>query len=923
MSIGECRESIWISRYAKNRINDNTSTGLVKLLYNRDKGGRICYKRVLVVQSICAFFEFYKHDIWGQRIRLLTGPCRSYHEKVSSYLLNKKYVLSGNNNHYKSKYVISVKKIKDNSVLLTLRLIAPNQVCDLTLEILKLYRDLFKGGQVVTYPQTYQDIQFLPSRTRDDYKGTLLVSDKNLVIFSTEFISLEIKDLLGNESINVADFGNVKGDKKRSFFIFTKVKNVKNSAVLLRKYLITFREGSGSVNVKHNKDETTHFGNSKDLFLIPPKLYKKKKGLFKVDSKVVVYINPKLSLTSFFFKAIYTATKIKLNLKTVTHPNYELSKLRKPFILFRQTNLNKTGNDKFSIKIDQDKIVVLGSNLRSLVYGAYVLISMLKRVKTSWGIPCCEIIDWPDVKIRGQCIECSPPGIHSIRLFERYIDALARARINTILFYNAPKQVLGLKGKGNRRFWTSRELEKIANYARSLGIEIWTGMICKFNHEAFPEITQKGTNFYDPCNSLSYKVLFGLYDTLLKIFYPRRFLIGHDEIKGLEKYAHIHNIDPAELFATDVNKICRWLMTRNIDTIIWGDMLLDCKKWGREIGYANSKNPVYRSGDTAEAINKLSKNIKIFDWHYDLKSEYRSIRFFRQKGFTVYGCYWNNKEASEMMARSVKKYRGEGVFGTDWGFWRTLSPASTTLCGAMFGWSSSYKTPKKDLDVWGLASVLWSDFIPKYNIQEPIMLRNYCNETTFDKSYADNKGIFAVGPLLDLRNLRTGLRILGGIKFILFEANGGATNNCIVVSNSKNRNIEIKFKPLRANAIAFLHTCYIEEPSYSLKTVGKYIIEYEGGSRTSVDLKEGWNITDVRSSVGLRYNAWNLTRAPDILLGAKLVWRGFSKTGIPLNLQVYLWKNKYPKKKIMRILICPKPTKEMTRIALLAITALN
>jgi len=150
-----------------------------------------------------------------------------------------------------------------------------------------------------------------------------------------------------------------------------------------------------------------------------------------------------------------------------------------------------------------------------------------------------------------------------------------------------------------------------------------------------------------------------------------------------------------------------------------------------------------------------------------------------------------------------------------------------------------------------------------------------------------------------------------------------------VVASSSDRkgghasSVRLKFQGMRAKALAFLHTCYVEEPQYRPVRLGAYKIVYPDGTRERIELIEGWNITDIRSSPGLRHNDWSFARCPDVLIGSRLAWRGQSLTGLPLNLQVLIWKNPYPQKKVKQIIVQANGSDEYTKIALLAVTALN
>ena len=109
-----------------------------------------------------------------------------------------------------------------------------------------------------------------------------------------------------------------------------------------------------------------------------------------------------------------------------------------------------------------------------------------------------------------------------------------------------------------------------------------------------------------------------------------------------------------------------------------------------------------------------------------------------------------------------------------------------------------------------------------------------------------------------------------------------------------------------------------------VRKLGRYLVEYDddGGSET-IDLLDNWNITDIRSSEGLRHNDWTFLRSPDVLIGSRPVWHGGSASGLPLNLQLFVWNNPHPAKKIHRITLIAADEPKGTKLALLGLTFLQ
>ena len=107
------------------------------------------------------------------------------------------------------------------------------------------------------------------------------------------------------------------------------------------------------------------------------------------------------------------------------------------------------------------------------------------------------------------------------------------------------------------------------------------------------------------------------------------------------------------------------------------------------------------------------------------------------------------------------------------------------------------------------------------------------------------------------------------------------------------------------------------------REIGQYVIEYSDGKKETISLVQNWNITDIRSEPSLRHNSWSFSRMPQIILGSDVAWEGLSETGIPLNVQNFIWKNPYPEIPIRKIELKAKEIKQKLKIALLGITLLG
>lgn len=597
-------------------------------------------------------------------------------------------------------------------------------------------------------------------------------------------------------------------------------------------------------------------------------------------------------------------------------------------IVIKTVAMSGVPAEGFSIEIKPSGVTIAGADARGSLYGVYALQSRIVNSGNAWKVSCGTLKDWPDLRIRGVCLELQIPVIRDVSLMKRYLLALSRARCNTIILYHQPDHVDAWRRIIDDGGWTKAQIREIAAYARSLNIDVWGGIVSHFDEKKFPSMNLfRESNHYNPFDSASYSILFSLYDEILDAYSPKTLLIGHDEISGLSLYADKYHMSSSDILADDVNKIRDWLAQKGVRTAMWGDMLLEYKVWGSLVGDTNSQTNKLMSGATHLAINRISKDVIILDWHYAeyiTPAEYRSIEYFSKQGFAVIGSPYYKAAASNLMAKSVRSYGGAGLIGTNWGFDITLSPASTTLYTLLSGWSIAVKVDSDGDDIEALAQMLRPEIYNHAPVRQiPVDLEKYSNSSLKDTTLGNNLGIFDSAPKIDLAGIPLGKSVMGGIAFMVKEAE----KNAVVVTQSPGSiapttKMETINVGQRADAVAFLQTAYISKPQGGVVKVGEYAIVYETGRKISVPLLENYNITDIRSSEGLRPKPWTFTRKPEVLIGSTTGWRGSSSTGAPLNLQTFIWSNPYPDEAIQSISLRVHDGDRTIKLVLIGLTLL-
>jgi hypothetical protein len=154
-------------------------------------------------------------------------------------------------------------------------------------------------------------------------------------------------------------------------------------------------------------------------------------------------------------------------------------------------------------------------------------------------------------------------------------------------------------------------------------------------------------------------------DELIDAFEADALHVGMDEVFliGSEHSPSTKGKDPAPILAKAINELHAHLAKkRGVDMLMWGDRLID--------------GHIYKYGDwesatngTAPAIDLISRDIIICDWHYTLRDSYPSVKMFADRGFRVWPSGWNKVDATKALitySRDLKHPNMLGHLFTTW-----------------------------------------------------------------------------------------------------------------------------------------------------------------------------------------------------------------------------------------------------------------
>jgi len=187
-------------------------------------------------------------------------------------------------------------------------------------------------------------------------------------------------------------------------------------------------------------------------------------------------------------------------------------------------------------------------------------------------------------------------------------------------------------------------------------------------------------------------VIFDLFDELIDAFEADALHVGMDEVFLIasEHCPRCKGKDPAEIFAGAVNDYHRHLVgKRKVEMLMWGDRLLDSAATGYNKWEASANG-------THAAIDKVSKDIILCDWHYGKRDDYPSVRMFQEKGFRVWPSGWKDVAATEALIDHAQRHKTGRMLGhlcTTWGSakpgalaqWPPIRAAMERLGGTALG----------------------------------------------------------------------------------------------------------------------------------------------------------------------------------------------------------------------------------------------
>lgn len=333
--------------------------------------------------------------------------------------------------------------------------------------------------------------------------------------------------------------------------------------------------------------------------------------------------------------------------------------------------------------------------------------------------------------VRGFCIVAPQTG-GEVDTFVQFIDKeLATRGVNTlILRVDFNYEYTSHPELRDKTTLSKKDIQKLVTVCKKhkirlipqinlLGHQSWAGTIYNLL-KVYPELDETPhvkmpekyewpnadglyCKSYCPLHPKVHSIVFDLVDEICDVFETDAFHAGMDEVFyiGDDKCPRCSGRDKAELYAGEVNTIAQHLALKNKKLWIWGDRLLDGKTTGIGMWEGSFNN-------THRAIDMLSKDVVICDWHYE--QPLQTAVYFAMKGFNVITCPWRTPSVATAQVQDMARFRlsstpemqprFQGVMQTVWSdlrgflkeFYNSNDKETQAQCfKALFGEISKFK----------------------------------------------------------------------------------------------------------------------------------------------------------------------------------------------------------------------------------------
>lgn len=435
------------------------------------------------------------------------------------------------------------------------------------------------------------------------------------------------------------------------------------------------------------------------MYLLPrPKNITEKEGFYEINYHTAVVLGERIKENGLTYAAILRSGILD---GTGIHVSCLRGKAQKGDIYLDFSEELK--EQEYRLIVTENGVFVSGGDGAGVLYGVQTLCQML--IQCGGVLPCTEISDEPDRKVRGYFLDETRGRVLTLPYLKKTADRLSRYKLNQFQLYVEHTYLF----RNLSEMWrdetplTAEDIMELDAYCRERHIEL-VPSLASFGHlytllstKSFGHLCELEDSWKEPfsfwdrmrhhtvnvTDERTMVLIKGMIDEYTALFTSDKFNICADETfdlgKGKSKEAAgrdgVHRI-----YINYVKELCEYLVEKKKQPMFWGDII--CGE--------------------PELVRELPENTICLTWGYAPEQREHECRVMAEAGARQYLCPgvggWNRwmnliRSSYDNIARMcgyARKYRAEGILNTDWGDCGHINHPEYSVPGLIYGAAFSW-----------------------------------------------------------------------------------------------------------------------------------------------------------------------------------------------------------------------------------------
>jgi hypothetical protein len=424
--------------------------------------------------------------------------------------------------------------------------------------------------------------------------------------------------------------------------------------------------------------------------VITPKFFERGTSEFVFPSTLEIKVTAVAKEKLKILEEMLVGTDVSLRIAPVKDADVETVLVGEADWRARKAEVPPTA-EGFLLEVTSRSVLLMARESMGIQWGLLKLKELLDPKRKS--VPAVLVRDWPDLPWRG--VHIFMPAENEFETFRKFVDqVLLPYRFNTIVLevnynfsFQSKPEIAEAESRG------AAFCKDVASYCADRGFRVIPEFNC-FGHQSWekqtaallrahpeldetPQLVANDPRLYCrswcPRHPILAPILMDLWTELIAAFGSSFFHIGMDEVFFIaeKECPRCRGSTPWEVFLAAATQYHAFFRGARNEVLMWGDRLLPASRFG----YSKFEGS---ETDTWKALACLPRDIILCDWHYGVRKDYPSIKYFLDEGFRVLACPWRdpkNVESLWQYARSVRTDRFLGFLATTWVSFKDLSGA--------------------------------------------------------------------------------------------------------------------------------------------------------------------------------------------------------------------------------------------------------